>query len=449
MVLATVCCLCIGVQGCGTAIGVGSSTTSRDASAGPDQSAATMWRSLPAASFADLVTSGEEPNGELPSPAATPSVLPTPTPAPTATAAPSDISVRHRTTLNGRIYDGDGMPVENARVWIRALQGEAYAQETTISGSTYVFNDAPAGIPLEITVELAGYRPAKQTVVLKSNTEGDPRSNTFDFGGPDQPRSFLGDGPEITGFSVGLNATLNGPTPAFTLTFNKPIKDSTLPNALALRTLDALPIAGMTPLAANAVVYSGQRLTYFWNDDFTQVQVRMPLLPANPDRHVRYALTFERSFQAQDGTQAHLNTALGLAPVYLNGQIQSHLPFALQTDETDPKVTSLRHVGNQLVVELSEAIQARLGDPEMSFMAPQLATLSAYRLRVDTAMDGSFSRELFPTGVSAQEDELTLTFADLATYAGLPARFDVLSPSLIVDLAGNFLERPPTAQLQL
>jgi hypothetical protein len=82
-------------------------------------------------------------------------------------------------------------------------------------------------------------------------------------------------------------------------------------------------------------------------------------------------------------------------------------------------------------------------------MAPQLTTLSAYRLRVDTAMDGSFATELFPTAVTAQEDELTLTFADLTPYAGFPARFDLLSPSLILDLSGNPLERPPTAQLQL
>lgn len=446
VVLTTACCLCVGIQGCGVAIGAGN-TTSQGTSAASKPSD-TMWRSLPSASFADLVTSG----GDAGNPSPTPDGSPAPTPSPVVpvpVATPSDISVRFRTTLNGRVYDADGMPVENARVLIRALQGEGYAQETSTSGATYVFNDAPAGIPLEITAELPGYRPAKQTVVLKSNTEGDPRSNTFDFGGPDQPRSFLGDGPEVVGFSVGLNATLNGPTPAFTLTFNKPVKDTTLPNALALRTLEALPVAGAMTLAANGVVYPGQRLTYFWNDDFTQVQVRTPLLPAHPDRNVRYALTFERSFQAQDGTQAHLNPAVGIAPIYFDGRIQNNLPFALQTDDVDPKVTALKQAGNQLVLALSEAVQVRLGDPETSVMAPQLTTLSAYRLLVDTAMDGSFATELFPTAVTAQEDELTLTFADLTPYAGFPARFDLLSPSLILDLSGNPLERPPTAQLQL
>lgn len=447
--LLAVCCLSIGVQGCGTALSLGSSAAPErsDASA---NAASTMWRSLPSASFSDLATSGNPPGFGLdtepdPTASAPAPVEPVPTPSPVA----ADVSVRHRTTLNGRIYDGAGMPVENARVRVRALQGEAYAKETLAQGATYVFNDAPAGIPLEVSAEVLGHRPAKQTVVLKSNVEGDPRSNTLDFGGPDQPRSFVGDGPEVIGFSVGLNATLSGPTPAFTLTFNKPVKDATLPNALAVRTLDALPVAGAVTLPANAVVYSGQRLTYFWNEDFTQVQVRMPRLPAHPDRAVRYALTVERAFQAQDGTQAHLNAAAGIAPIYLEGHLHSHLPFALESDDVDPTLKSLKHLGNQLVLELSEAIQARLGDPETAITAPDLATLNAYRLRVDTAMDGSFSTELFPTSVLADEDELTLNFADLAAYAGFPARFDLLSPTQVRDLSGNPLERPPTAQLQL
>lgn len=429
------CGLLFGLQGCGQPIAMDILTT---ASAKP--SLESMRRSLPPVTL--IATESPDPEPKASPPSSSPA---DPTPA----LGPQDISVRHPTTVNGRLYDSSGMPIEQATVLLRALQGIAYARTTLALGGTYVFNDAPAGIPLEIRVETPGYGPVRQTVVLKSNPIGDPRSNTVDFGGPTQPQYFLGNGPEIIAASGGgPNRIFKGQNPALGLTFNKAINPDTLPGALSVRTLEDLSIAGSVILPAGAVVYSGQQLSYFWHDNQTQVQIRLPVLPGHPQKHLRYALHFDSPFEAQDQTQAHLDLAAGLGPVHLAGQRQLMLPFSLQTDEIQPKLLRVTRNRNTLVLQLSKTIASHLGASKQRVYAPSLETLTTYRLSIDTNQNGSFSKVIFPVQVSPEDTELTLLFTDLSPYAGYSARLLIL-PDEIVDLSGQPLERPKTAELQL
>lgn len=53
----------------------------------------------------------------------------------------------------------------------------------TIGGS-YVFNNVPANVPIEIQASKPGYAPRRRVEVLKENNIGDPDANQYDFGVP-------------------------------------------------------------------------------------------------------------------------------------------------------------------------------------------------------------------------------------------------------------------------
>ncbi|MFN8672509.1 MAG: Ig-like domain-containing protein [Candidatus Sericytochromatia bacterium] len=110
-----------------------------------------------------------------------------------ATGVTSDI--RELATFNGRVYDTSGVPVDGATVTAKSVDpsviwsdnpcypninwvGEA---QQTQSGA-YVFRNAPVGVRLEITVKKDGWTTRTRTEVLKSNLQGDPNVNVFEFG---------------------------------------------------------------------------------------------------------------------------------------------------------------------------------------------------------------------------------------------------------------------------
>ena len=112
-----------------------------------------------------------------PVPGSTPGV---PTPLPAAT---SDISVIEKTTFNGKLFDDLGVPLDGATVKVRSLNPSVpFEAETVTVGGTFAFNNAPSGVQVEITTSKAGYATRKRVEVLKSNKQGDPNANRYDFG---------------------------------------------------------------------------------------------------------------------------------------------------------------------------------------------------------------------------------------------------------------------------
>ncbi len=87
-------------------------------------------------------------------------------------------------TFNGKVYDRNGVPVDDASVSAVSSQtGVTFVAQTqkTIGGA-YVFRNAPVGTRLLVTVTKPGWTTRTQTVVLKSNLTGDPSNNVLNFG---------------------------------------------------------------------------------------------------------------------------------------------------------------------------------------------------------------------------------------------------------------------------
>ncbi len=179
-------------------------------------------------------------------PTAEPTVDPsaTPTPVASATLPPNsdDISVVEKTTFNGKVYDDTNAPLDGVKVMAKSLNSSvAYEVETTTAGGTFAFNNAPAGIQLEITASRPGYTTRRRVEVLKSNKQGDPDANRYDFGTDDSGNSFgtefnaLSDRPEVTNVTPGRNASGISPTTSFVLKFSEPMDRQTVVDAFEVR----------------------------------------------------------------------------------------------------------------------------------------------------------------------------------------------------------------------
>jgi len=103
-----------------------------------------------------------------------------PTPLPAAT---SDISVIEKSTFNGKLFDDLGVPLEGATVKVRSLNTSVpYEAETYTVGGVFAFNNVPSGIQIEIITSKVGFATRKRVEVIKSNKQGDPNANRYDFG---------------------------------------------------------------------------------------------------------------------------------------------------------------------------------------------------------------------------------------------------------------------------
>lgn len=184
-------------------------------------------------------------SGPTAAPTTAPTTEPTtaPSTAPTAVAtATSDISVVEKTTFNGKIFDLDGVPLTGATIEVRSLNSSVpYEAATTTIGGAYAFNNAPAGVQLEIVATIPGYAPRRRIEVLKSNKQGDPHANRFDFGtdGSEttefgQNYNGLSDAPEIVSVLPARNATGIQADTRVELTFSEPMNRESVEQAFAL-----------------------------------------------------------------------------------------------------------------------------------------------------------------------------------------------------------------------
>ncbi|MFN4151438.1 MAG: hypothetical protein ACK4IX_10880, partial [Candidatus Sericytochromatia bacterium] len=121
-------------------------------------------------------------------PNAIPSVQPTITPSTDPSASPSTsvsagptTDISSLVTLNGTIYDNNGIPLDGVKVSAVSLEPNiSWSVEDTTVGGVYLFRNAPVGARIEI-IASKGNSIRKRVEALKSNLNGNPGLNKIDF----------------------------------------------------------------------------------------------------------------------------------------------------------------------------------------------------------------------------------------------------------------------------
>lgn len=121
-------------------------------------------------------------------PNAIPSVQPTVIPSIDPSASPSTLvsagpttDISSLVTLNGTIYDNNGIPLDGVKVSAVSLEPNiSWAVEDTTVGGVYLFRNAPVGARIEI-IASKGNSIRKRVEALKSNLNGNPSLNKIDF----------------------------------------------------------------------------------------------------------------------------------------------------------------------------------------------------------------------------------------------------------------------------
>ncbi len=333
----------------------------------------------PSPSSSPSVDASAEPSAE-PSmaPSTEPSMAPTtepsmaPSASPSATLPPTqeDISIIERTTFNGKVYDDTNAPLDGVTVTAKSLNSSvAYEVSTTTAGGTYAFNNAPAGVQLEITASRNGYTTRRRVEVLKSNKQGDPDANRYDFGvassnstGFGTEFNALSDKPEVTMVTPGRNASGVSNTTSFVLKFSEPMDRQTVTDAFqihAFGTSETLSVDDETTFNAasasngnisgtsgpnGSLVWDKSAFNASWNSDDTEVTMTFKeerALPTDTDSDnvPDYAVTFE-------GGTAGLKDKSGITRnedhfKLTEGQFEDYYKFSIETDEDKPTVESI------------------------------------------------------------------------------------------------------------
>jgi Ca-activated chloride channel family protein len=205
-----------------------------------------------------------------PVPVGTP--VPQNTPLPSAT---SDISVIEKTTFNGKIFDEEGNPVDGATVKVRSLNSSVPFEATTVTaGGTYAFNNAPSGVQVEIILSKEGFTDRSRIEVLKSNKQGDPNANRYDFGtgvagAPTFSAGYNGltDKPEVRA-AAWLREKADLAPQGLTLNFSEPMDKASVEKNIALHLRNAN--------ALGEQVASPAQFQFVWSSDDLVVQVKLP-----------------------------------------------------------------------------------------------------------------------------------------------------------------------------
>ena len=363
---------------CGPAANAPDTTPTSSPSAAPSEAPAPSAAPTTAPEPSAAPTTAPEPSAApttAPEPSAAPSVAPSadpsaaPTTAPSAEPSPSalptaqdDISVVERTTFNGKVFDDTQAPLDGVKVVAKSLNSSVpFDAETTTAGGTYAFNNAPSGVQIEIIASRAGYTTRRRVEVLKSNKQGDPNANRYDFGSDSANGSQFGvnynalsDKPEVTMVTPGRNAAGVDPATSFVLTFSEPMDRATVVDNFEVRafTTETLSVDDDQTLKGSAEIKNtnGTRVwdkaafNASWNSDDTEVTMtfreeRMLPTDKDSDKTPDYQVTFKR----QD---SQLKDKSGITRdkeffKLTDGNFEESFKFAINTDEREPSVSSI------------------------------------------------------------------------------------------------------------
>lgn len=315
--------------------------------------------------------------------AATGSATATPTTAATATinTQPSGNTgtspdITSLATFNGKVYDPNGVPVSGAIVTAKGIDagvnwvGEA--QETI--GGAYVFRNAPVGARIVITVTKDGWTTRTRSEVLKSNLQGDPLANVFDFSTiyaiQDEPEitSLKINGKQVNGssngdvFTTAANAPKNTkPTPAqldngaqltaignvpsltgvnsdkleIEMTFSEPIKVSDVQNYFRVTSQSGFD-SRTTSFSVDAN-YSGVEFAVSADEKMVTFKTSKAVLSNKGGDEARYLVDFSQAFRDKTDKAAIDRRYFRFSP----SQINDFSVFSVKNDEVAPKLLGI------------------------------------------------------------------------------------------------------------
>lgn len=219
-----------------------------------------------------------------------PSAEPTSTPLPSAT---SDISVIERTSFGGQINDSNGNPLEGVQIIARSLNSSVpFEASTSTTAGSYAFNNAPAGVQVEIVATFPGGTTRRRVEVLKSNKQGDPNANRYDFADPSLALSTL---PEVVSVTPGRNASGVSADTSITLTFSEPMDTASVEAAFGLFALDENQ--------QEVLLREAEDYYINWNSDNTEITLTQKMDRLLDESQKHYYISFKpgSSIVAQTG----------------------------------------------------------------------------------------------------------------------------------------------------
>ncbi len=307
----------------------------------------------------------------LPSAAPTPSasaVIPSQSATPGATPTPSAVTtdISSFATLNGKIFDNGGNLLSDVQIIIRSLDKKIdFLSETkTSQGGSFVFQNVPAGVPMEVKAfKSSGWTTKTQTVVIKANITGDPNANLLDFGDGfsiDDPLKtnfyFLSNAPEVIAITPAKNSSLKHYGLSFKLTFSELVKKKSVEDNIILRYVkeNISPLTVVGDYTDGPPSVNGLNQVFFNKDTSGGIfqwdtapssqegkEVIFTLdksigLPTRPDNSVYYALSLRGKENSPRIADAENINGLDRGEFFINNVRSRNILFNILPDKTEP-----------------------------------------------------------------------------------------------------------------
>ena len=322
--------------------------------------------------------SGKPTSLPLPSVAKTPPAFINPTPTTSSTlssvaptAIPSaNIGIQEYATVNGKVYDDAGQPLDNIKVTIKSLEDNFSfnVESNTINGS-YVFRNVPVGIRLEIKAFKSNdWTTRIQSYVSKGNISGVTQANVVDFGDDRILSSlektnffFLSNAPEIVSIDPTLNKSLSYDNIKFKMTFSEAVNKKSVEDNLVLRYVrESFPPStvlgdgtdgtvntdGPPLINGNSQILIDKNVSrrFDWDTDrfsLTGKEVTFNLtsgisLPTSINNLVRYGVSLRGTNNAVKVTDKDGNLALESGEFFINDTRSRNIIYTLEQDRSSP-----------------------------------------------------------------------------------------------------------------
>jgi len=339
-------------------------------SAAPSSAAPSTATSPSATAPSSAAPSSAAPSSAAPSSAAPSSAAPASSTQPTATTGGTS-DIKELATFNGKVYDTSGVPVEGATVTAKSVDpavawtGEA---QQTQSGA-FVFRNAPVGARLEITAKKDGWTTRTRTEVLKSNINGDPKANVFEFGngpvGTDPNNLYsIQDEPEVTSLKIngkmatdsdtgstanpnprkpetvpGANLTgISSDSLTVEMTFSEPVRRDDVENYF--RTTST---AAFNNRNSNFTIdrnLSSVSFTWAADDSSVTVKTAKGILANKTGDEARYLVDFTQSFRDKTDKPSKSGRAFRFSP----SKINDYTVFSVKNQDQDPYFTNIQAI---------------------------------------------------------------------------------------------------------